>query len=112
MEEMQALEANMRVLESQLNFERGQWTELHEKYKELLDQFFILNHWEGSLFANAIRNKLYIHLDEEFHQWVSMEVTKMVSNIMKYSELKKKLENINVNEEYNHRVSREAIKCF
>jgi predicted nucleic acid-binding Zn-ribbon protein len=28
MEEVQALEANMLVLESQLDFERGQWTEL------------------------------------------------------------------------------------
>jgi predicted nuclease with TOPRIM domain len=27
-EEVQALEANMHVLESQLDFERGQWTEL------------------------------------------------------------------------------------
>ena len=27
-EEMQALEANMRVSESQLDFERGQWTKL------------------------------------------------------------------------------------
>ena len=44
MEEVQALEANMRVLESQLDFERGQWTKLQGKYKELMDQFFILDH--------------------------------------------------------------------
>jgi hypothetical protein len=46
-EEVQALEANMHVLESQLDFERGQFTELQGKYKELLDWFFILDHWEG-----------------------------------------------------------------
>ena len=43
-EEVQALEANMYVLESQLDFERGQWTDLQGKYKELMDRFFILNH--------------------------------------------------------------------
>jgi hypothetical protein len=67
----------MCVLESQLQ----------EKYKELLDWFFILDHWEGISFANVVRKKLDEYLDEEFHQWVSMEVTKMVSNIMKDSEL-------------------------
>jgi hypothetical protein len=39
-----------------------------------------------------------------------MEVTKRVSNIMKDPELQKKLAYINVNEEYNHHVSREAMK--
>jgi hypothetical protein len=52
-----------------------------------MDQFFKLDHWEGILLANAIRKKLDEHLDEEFHQRVSMEVTKTVSNIMKDSEL-------------------------
>jgi hypothetical protein len=52
------------------------------------------------------------HLDEEFHQQVSMEVTKRVLNIMKDPELQKKLTHINVNEEYNNRVSREAMKRF
>jgi predicted nuclease with TOPRIM domain len=87
MEEVQALEANMHVLERQLDFERGQWTKLQGKYKELMDQFFILDHWGGISLANAIRKKLDKHLDEEFHQWVSMEVTKRVSNIMKDPEL-------------------------
>ena len=36
-EEVQALEANMRVLENQLDFERDQWTELQGKYKELIE---------------------------------------------------------------------------
>jgi hypothetical protein len=73
MEEVQALEANMHVLERQLDFERGQWTELQGKYKELMDRFFILDHWEGVLLANAVRKKLDKHLDEQFR----------VSNIMK-----------------------------
>jgi hypothetical protein len=48
-----------------------------------MDRFFILDHLEGILLANAIRKKLDEHLDEEFHQRVSMEVTKRVSNIIK-----------------------------
>ena len=87
MEEVQALEANMRVLESQLDFKSVQWTELQGKYKELMDRFFILDHWEGILLAKAIQKKLDKHLDEQFHQWVSMEVTKRVSNIIKDPEL-------------------------
>jgi hypothetical protein len=53
-EEVQVLEANMYVLESQLDFERGQWTKLQGKYKELMDRFFVLDHWEGVSLANAI----------------------------------------------------------
>jgi hypothetical protein len=86
-EEVQALEANMHVLERQLDFERGLWTELQGKYKELMDRFFILDHWEGISLANAVRKKLDEHLNEEFYQRVSMEVTKRVSNIMKDPEL-------------------------
>jgi reverse gyrase len=76
----------------------------------LLDRFFILDHWEGILVANEARKKLDNHLDEEFHQRVSMEVTKKVTNIMKDIELQKKLASINVDEEFNHRVSKEALK--
>jgi hypothetical protein len=47
-----------------------------------MDRFFILDYWEGILLANAVGKKLDEHLDEEFHQQVSMEVTKRVSNIM------------------------------
>jgi hypothetical protein len=112
MEEVQVLHANMYVLERQLDFERGQWTELQGKYKELMDRFFVLDHWEGVSLANAIQKKLDKHLDEQFHQRVSMEVTKRVSNIMKDPELQKKLVYINVDEEYNNRVSKEAIKRF
>jgi hypothetical protein len=86
-EEVQALEANMHVLERQLDFERGQWFELQGKYKELMDRFFILDHWEGISLANVVRKKLDEYLDEQFHQRVSMEVTKRVSNIMKDLEL-------------------------
>jgi predicted RNase H-like nuclease (RuvC/YqgF family) len=86
-EEVQALEANMHVLERQLDFERGQWTELEGKYKELMDRFFVLDHWEGISLANVVQKKLDKHLDEQFHQRVSMEVTKRVSNIMKDPEL-------------------------
>jgi hypothetical protein len=34
-------------LEGQVEFEKGQWTELHERYKDLLNWFFILYHLEG-----------------------------------------------------------------
>jgi predicted RNase H-like nuclease (RuvC/YqgF family) len=112
MEEVQVLEANMHVLERQLDFERGQWTELQGKYKELMDRFFVLDHLEGVSLANAIQKKLDKHLDEQFHQRVSMEVTKRVSNIMEDPELQKKLAYINVDEEYNNRVSKEAMKRF
>jgi hypothetical protein len=78
----------------------------------LMDRFFILDHWEGISLANAVRKKLDERLDEEFHQRVSMEMAKRVSIIMKDLELQKKLAHINVNEEYNHRVSREAMKQF
>jgi hypothetical protein len=111
-EEVQVLEANIHVLERQLDFERGQWTELHRKYKELMDRFFVLDHWEGVSLANAVRKKLDKHLDEQFHQQVSMEVTKRVSDIIEDLELQKKLAYINVDEEYNNRVSKEAIKRF
>jgi hypothetical protein len=111
-EEVQALEANMHVLERQLHFERGQWTELQGKYKELMDRFFVLNHWEGVSLANVVRKKLDKHLDELFHQRVSMEVTKRVSNIIKDPELQKKLAYINVDEEYNNCVLKEAMKRF
>jgi hypothetical protein len=53
-EEVQVLEANMHVLERQLDFERGQSTKLLGKYKELMDRFFVLDHWEGVSFANAV----------------------------------------------------------
>jgi hypothetical protein len=111
-EEVQVLEASMHVLERQLDFERGQWTELHGKYKELMDRFFVLDHWKGVSLANAIQKKLDKHLDEQFHQWVSMEVAKRVSNIMDYPELQKKLAYINVDEEHNNRVLKEAMKRF
>jgi hypothetical protein len=70
-----------------LDFERGQWTELQEKHKELMDRFFVLDHWEGVLLANAVQKKLVEHLDEQFHQRISMEVTKRVSDIMEDPEL-------------------------
>ena len=52
-----------------------------------MDWFFILDYWEGVLLANAIQKKLDKHLDEQFYQRLSMEVTKRVSNIMKDQEL-------------------------
>jgi hypothetical protein len=111
-EEVQVLEVNMHVLERQLGFERGQWTKLQGKYKELMDRFFVLDHWEGVSLANAVQKKLDKHLDEQFHQQVSMDVTKRVSDIMEDPELQKKLAYINVDEEYNNRVSKEAMKQF
>jgi hypothetical protein len=77
-----------------------------------MDRFFVLDHWEGVSLTNAVRKKSDEHLDEQFHQWVSMEVTKRVSNIIKDQELQKKLAYINVNEEYNNCVSMEAMKRF
>ena len=40
-----------------------------------------------SFVANAVKKKLDKHLNEQFHQRVSMDVTKRVSNIMKDPEL-------------------------
>lgn len=36
MQEVQALQENICDLEGKLDFEKGQWIELHKKYKELL----------------------------------------------------------------------------
>jgi hypothetical protein len=58
------LEANMHVLERQLDFERGQWTELQGEYKELMDWFFVLDHWKGVSLANTVMKKLDKYLDE------------------------------------------------
>jgi hydroxymethylpyrimidine pyrophosphatase-like HAD family hydrolase len=77
-----------------------------------MDRFFVLDHWEGVSLANAVQKKLDKHLDEQFHQRVSMEVTKRVLDIMEDSELQKKLTYINVDEEHNNRVSKEAMKRF
>ena len=63
-EEVHALEVNMCVLESQLDFEKGQWTKLQGKYKKLMDRFFTLYHWEGILLAKAVQKKL----DEYFNE--------------------------------------------
>jgi hypothetical protein len=41
-----------------------------------------------------------------------MKVTKRVSNIMKDPELQKKLAYINIDEEYNNHISKEAMKRF
>jgi hypothetical protein len=90
--EVQVLEANMHVLERQLAFEKGQWTELQGKYKELMDRFFVLDHWEGISLANVVQKKLDKHLEDPEQQ--------------------KKLAYINVDEEYNNRVSKEAMKRF
>ena len=46
MEEVQALEAKMRALESHLHLERGQFFEVQGKYKKLMDKFFVLDHWK------------------------------------------------------------------
>jgi hypothetical protein len=40
MEEVQVLQANIHVLERQLDFERGQWTKLQEKCGNMDSQFF------------------------------------------------------------------------
>jgi hypothetical protein len=55
-------------LEGELDFEKGQWTKLHEKYKDLLDRFFILDHCEGISVAIQVRKRLDDHLDEEFQK--------------------------------------------
>jgi hypothetical protein len=52
-----------------------------------MDRFFVLDHWKGVSLTNAVQKKLDKHLDEEFYQRVSMEVTKMVLDIMEDPEL-------------------------
>jgi hypothetical protein len=82
MEEVQALQANICNLKGQLYFEKGQWTKLHEKCKDLLDRFFILDHCEGILVAKQVKKKLDVHLNDEFQKQVSVEVTRRVFDIM------------------------------
>jgi hypothetical protein len=40
---------------------------MHEKYKDLLDRFFLLDHWEGISISKVVRKN---RLDEEFHKRV------------------------------------------
>ena len=54
----------MHNLKDQLKLERGQWTNFHRKYKDFLDQFFILDHCEGILIAKVIGKKLDNHFNE------------------------------------------------
>jgi hypothetical protein len=69
-EEVQVLEANMHVLERQLDFERGQWTKLQGKYKELMDRFFVLDHWEGVSLANVVqKNWTNTSMNSFRYQW-------------------------------------------
>ena len=64
------------------------------------------------MLANAVKKKLDEYLDEQFHQQVSMEVTKRVLDIIKDPLLRKKLTNISFNQEYDKRISMEAMNRF
>jgi hypothetical protein len=79
---------------------------LHEKYKDLLDWFFILDH------CKTIWNNLNDHLNKELHQQVSMEVTKKMTDIIEDVELQKKLACIDVDDEFNKQVSKETLKRY
>jgi predicted RNase H-like nuclease (RuvC/YqgF family) len=111
-EEVQALQGNVRDLEGKLDFERGQWIELHEKYKALLDWFFVLDHCEGISVAKQVRKRLYDYLDEEFQKRVLVEVTRRVLDIMGDTDMERKLASMDVDDEFNERVSREALKRY
>jgi predicted RNase H-like nuclease (RuvC/YqgF family) len=111
-EEVQALQGNVRDLESKLDFERGQWTELHEKYKALLDWFFVLDHCEGISVAKQVRKRLDDHLDEKFQKRVSVEVTSRVLDIMGNTDMERKLASMDVDDEFNERVLKEALKRY
>jgi predicted RNase H-like nuclease (RuvC/YqgF family) len=111
-EEVQALQGNVRDLKGKLDFERGQWTELHENYKALLDRFFVLDHCEGISVAKQIRKRLDDHLDEEFQKRVSMEVTRRVLDIMGDTDMERKLASMDVDDQFNERVLKEALKRY
>jgi hypothetical protein len=57
-------------------------------------------------------NKLSIHFNEEFEKEVSMEVTKIVNNIIGDDELEQKLVSIHVDDEFNKRILKDAIKWY
>jgi hypothetical protein len=67
---------------------------------------------KGFYVAKAVRKKLDNYFNEEFHQRISMEVTKRITNIMVDTELLKKLVSIDIDDEFNQRVSREALKWY
>jgi hypothetical protein len=55
--EVLGLEANMYQLEDDLEFEREQWIELHDKYRDLLDRMLILDHCKRIfIFEAMIKN--------------------------------------------------------
>jgi hypothetical protein len=71
-----------------------------------------MDHWEGICISKAMRMILSNHLNEEFEKQVSMEVTKRINDIMGDIELKKKLIFVNVDDEFNKRVSKVAIERY
>jgi hypothetical protein len=106
--EVHGLGANMHDLEGQMEFERGQWIELHGKYKDLLDRFSILNHCKEISIAKVVRRILDDQIDKKFHERVLMEVTKRVIDIMGDTDIHEKLVSMDVDDQFNERVLREA----
>jgi len=111
-EEVQALEAKVRDLEGDLDREKVRFFELQEKYKKMMDSFFYLDHWEGLSLAKAVRKKLDQHLDEQFQKRVLLQVNKRVKEIIKDPVLQERLTDISRDEEYNKKVSKEAMNRF
>jgi reverse gyrase len=83
---------------------------LHEKYKVLFNGFFILDHCEGILVAKQVRKRINNHLNEEFQKQVSVEVTRKVLDIMGDTDMQKKLASMDVDDQFNEQVSKEALK--
>jgi hypothetical protein len=101
MEEVQALQENIRNLEGRLDFERCYRTKLPKKCKDLLDRFLILDHCEGISIAKQVRSRLNNQLDEEFQKRVLVKVTRRVLDIMGDTDIQKKLASMDVDDQFN-----------
>jgi hypothetical protein len=52
------------------------------------------------------------HLDEKFQKRVSVEVTRRVLDIMGNMDMERKLASMDVDDEFNERVLKEALKRY
>jgi hypothetical protein len=65
---------------------------------------------KGISVAKQVKKRLDDHLDEEFQKRVSVEVTRRVLDIIGDMDMERKLASMDVDDEFNERVSKEALK--
>lgn len=82
----------MHHLEGELETEKGQKiAQLYERHMGLLHQVIQMDSWESKHTFNEVGKKVMEHINEEFQNQISREVTKKVNNITGDIKLKKKL---------------------